>query len=795
MTFRRVGTAFVCLLAATATAWADDDDPEQPPQPPPKNPPPATPAKPDPSTLLDMPTVLDCDGWQYALNETRSEIGPARFARQAGAQRQLLVVTNALADCRTLVAEHKLDADKTASSVCYGLEKAVEHHDQISLNVFDDDHMKCLGSIAKPGDGCEGIRDQMTTMQRYDDLMLSRAELVLSQQLCSKPGMLGSNLRGSCARLNDAIKAEAGSEGGVGPFALNAPLPKVVSDAIRMVREDTDGRFGEITENAIGAHQRCHPKNEAKPKPGECYALKGYKPTSQKAEAPELADWNSLLDRSEWGMCEEMDLADCRANSCRNADVYIDERGELHLNKPLTTEAQRRNATLCVDISDFDDEHPLMVTVKLHSTPSVPERVWPGETMAIGTLLDGPITREDVLGIQISGKARGVSLSEVLRVNGVNPVVQNGKKDYIGFIHDEACRVARGWVPVVDHEVPIGPPDHQKVIPVLYGRGRDGETRMIKEDDALMVWVRDIDPDGSVMVEQANGTFVQFEPPPLVGQPAGETQGQLNKLPAQLRGGQASLDQPIVPRRQRYPGSRTLRLGHPSGNNSYPIRVCTGPAGKISMAAGAHAVCSTTQVTVDETLFVHGYYHFGVRAYFGMTWFHEGEYAAERTPRAQAVGPNVYEVTRRQLGTQDIAVLFAFYPFGRDPFQFDYRQAWHDFALLGGFTLRSTPWDNMYVGGSLPIANGVSLTVLANLMLRNRPIGVSSGDLLDYPAMSTPNLPRDFGTTRQLDVGVSVGISFDYDLAEKAFKTIWSKIAPSAPTANPASPNPNPGGE
>ena len=85
-------------------------------------------------------------------------------------------------------------------------------------------------------------------------------------------------------------------------------------------------------------------------------------------------------------------------------------------------------------------------------------------------------------------------------------------------------------MPVVDHEVPIGPPDHQKVIPVLYGRGRDGETRMIKEDDALLVWVRDIDPDGSVMVEQANGTFVQFEPPPLVGQPSLQDQNQ--KLPA-----------------------------------------------------------------------------------------------------------------------------------------------------------------------------------------------------------------------------------------------------------------------
>jgi hypothetical protein len=790
MTFRRVGTALVCLLALSAPAWADDED-EPPQQPPPK---PTQPAKPDPSTLLDTPRVLDCDGWRYPLNETRTEIGPARFARQAELQRELLVVSGALADCRTLVATNKLDADKTASSVCYGLEKAVEHHDQIALNVFDEEHMKCLSGVARPADGCEGIRDQMTTMRRYDELTLSRAELVLSQQLCSKPGLLGSALRSSCQALNNAIKGEAGSEGGAGPFALNAPLPEIVAAAIDMIREDTDGRFAEVTENAIGAHARCHPKTEPKPAAGQCYGLKAFKPTEHKSEPAELADWNRLLERSEWGMCSELDLADCRATTCRDADVYIDERGELHLNKPLTTSEQRKNATLCIDISDFDAEHPLMVTVKLHSTPSVPERVWPGETMAIGSLLDGPVTREDVLGIQISGKARGVSLSEVLRVNGVNPVVQNGKKDYYGFIHDEACRVARGWVPVVDHEVPIGPPDHQKVIPVLYGRGRDGETRLIKEDDSLMVWVRDIDPDGSVMVEQANGTFVQFEPPPLVGQPS--AQDQFHQLPAQLRGGQATLDQPIVPRRQRYPGSRTLRLGHPSGNNKYPIRVCTGPAGKITTVNGPRASCATTQVTVDENLFVHGVYHFGVRAYFGLTYFRDGEYNAVRTPRAQSIGPNVYEVTRNQLGTQDIAVLFAFYPFGRDPYLFEYRRWYHDVALLAGFTLRSTnPLDNMYLGGSLPIANGVSVTFLANLTTRNKPIGVSSGDLLEYPMGVLPNLPRDFGSTRSLDVGASIGVSFDYDLAEKAFRAIWGKIAPSTATANPATPAPTPVGE
>src|SRR5262249_4874886 len=122
----------------------------------------------------------------------------------------------------------------------------------------------------------------------------------------------------------------------------------IVAGAIDMIREDTDGRFAEITENAIGAHARCHPKSEPKPKTGECYALKGYKPAEHKKEDPDLADWNRLLDRSEWGMCEELDLADCRANTCRNADVYIDERGELHLNNPLTTEAARKRATLCV---------------------------------------------------------------------------------------------------------------------------------------------------------------------------------------------------------------------------------------------------------------------------------------------------------------------------------------------------------------------------------------------------------------------------------------------------------------
>ena len=78
----------------------------------------------------------------------------------------------------------------------------------------------------------------------------------------------------------------------------------------------------------------------------------------------------------------------------------------------------------------------------------------------------------------------------------------------------EACRIARSWVPVVDHEVPIGLSDRQSVIPVQFGRGRDGETEQVRKGDYVVLWVRDIEPAGSILVEYANGQTVGYQPPP-----------------------------------------------------------------------------------------------------------------------------------------------------------------------------------------------------------------------------------------------------------------------------------------
>ena len=51
-----------------------------------------------------------------------------------------------------------------------------------------------------------------------------------------------------------------------------------------------------------------------------------------------------------------------------------------------------------------------------------------------------------------------------------------------------------------------------------------------------------------------------------------------------LRGGMAGVDQPLLPRRARYPGSRVLRLGAPAGNHSYDLRVCRSTGAAASAA-------------------------------------------------------------------------------------------------------------------------------------------------------------------------------------------------------------------
>ena len=113
------------------------------------------------------------------------------------------------------------------------------------------------------------------------------------------------------------------------------------------------------------------------------------------------------------------------------------------------------------------------------------------------------------------------------------------------------------------------------------------------------------------------------------------------------------MSQPLLPRRARYPGSRALRLGTPAGNNLYNLKVCTHGA---AADAGAQArTCADLGGTVimDEKLFVHGSYHFGVRMHFGYSYFPVSRLVGRRTPVAESAGENVFEVVESSGGTAD----------------------------------------------------------------------------------------------------------------------------------------------
>jgi hypothetical protein len=433
-----------------------------------------------------------------------------------------------------------------------------------------------------------------------------------------------------------------------------------------------------------------------------------------------------------------------------------------------------------VDISDFDENHPLMVTLGLDPTGSVPKRLWPGETMQIGRLINRPVTAQDILHISVSGKARGISLAEVLRVNGVSAAAPGERR--------EACRIARSWVPVVDHELPIGKPSKQAVIPIKFDRGRDGETRKINEGDYVLVWVRDIEPAGSVFVEYAKGQVVGYQPPPLLGAALDPSQPPLSpdkddvlRPGGTLRGGRLGVDQPILPRRARYPGSRILRLGAPQGNHSYGLKVC-----RTTAATNAATVkCSDDQVNVlvDEKMYVHGDSHFGVKFHFGYNYFPIREMEARRTPAAQAAGAEVYEVVERSRGlaTYDVAGMLSIYPFGRNPLAFTYnplsKNYWKHSAVLIGFTLRRLePWEQFYIGGALPLANGVTLDLLAAFSKRDVPIDLEPGQLVN-----DDDLSKLSGTRSALAVGFSLGVSFDIDLFERAFTKTWDRLTSPTP--------------
>jgi len=752
---------------------------------------------------LNGETLQCAGGWRFPLTEVRQEIGPARFARQRDLQRDLVISAAAFGYCEAAEMNQFADAYAAVIGPCAGLLKVAEKIDSIASNLFrpeEEDIAACLTTTPKSGGDCEGVRGQLTNLRTYDEIIVDRAELVLSYEVCASPER-GSNslLRGACEAMEDQVIAElGGGEGLPGLFSLSAPLPLAVAITVATVADLTDGRFLSVTpENFVGVRRSmCMFPDEA-PASG----MREATILERKSFVPDRSDsmWAPKDGAVKWGMCNELALSDVNAASCRDADIYIDERGELHLNSPLTTGKQRRNATLCVDVSDFHPDSPLMVTIGLDATGSVPERVWPGETMQIGRLIDRKVTRDDVLNLHVFGKAHGVSLAEVLRVNNITDIQAN---------QEEACRMARSWVPVVDHEVPIGDPDRQAVIPIEFGRGRVGETQRLDEGDAIMLWVKDIEPSGSVMIEYAAGQYVGYQPPPLLGEPEPPASppddsglelvpigydADGNPLYAKNPGyepgssigmAMAAVDLPLLPRRARYPGSRVLRLGAPKGNYEFPLRVCTkigADTALINQGVGAGAVsgcASGGRVIVDEKMFIHGSSHFGVKLFFGYT-----AYPALAQYGAQPLGGGGFEVveTAPYATDYDVAVLMAVYPFGRDPRRFSFKpwtaEYWKSFALLAGFGVKGlkSPFHDFYGGVGLPVGNGISLDVLAHISRRDVLLGVRAGDTFTSTDAS-PDVSDHYASGTGFVGGITMGLSFDYDLFERAFTNVINRF-------------------
>jgi hypothetical protein len=598
-------------------------------------------------------------------------------------------------------------------------------------------------------------------LRRYQRVGVERAALVASVEVCaSGDRRTNSGLREECEKLEEVASNESSnSSQGTGRFSLSAPLPQAVAQAVEGVRQSTDSHFlNLVPEDLLGVRQEICEQS----------SLRGAND-----------HWGKRWEKVRHSLCAELSIATNNAETCRQADIYIDERGALHLQSGLRKRRQRRDATLCIDVSDFDGDHPLMVTLGLAPASSVPERVWPGETVSVGHWLDKSPKAQDVLQLSVFGKARGVSLKEVLRINGAN---FTGTSQ--GAANAEACRMARSWVPVVDHEVPIGPTSNQAIIPVDFSRGRDGETTKIEEGDHVFVWVRHIEPAGAVMVEYANGQLVRYEPPPLLGK-SDDADASAPKLRHFVRGAHSAVSEPLLPRRARYPGSRVLRLGAPAGGSEYDIRICVRTQGQPSARAKKGTLCDVESIIVDEKIYVHGFSRMGLQLHVGYSFFQTPTLAAKRTAAARAAGENLYEVVEEKEGrtSQDIALLLAVYPFGRDPYDVSHKpwssSDWRHAALLCGFTVRKrNVWEDIYLGASVPLANGISATILGHLTRRDLPTQTSTGQFLTIPGGGdNVNLDEYLATTQTLSAGIGIGISFDLNLFQKAFSGVWNRVS------------------
>ena len=769
------GTALLCLLAwllhsrdvraqeeptaesSTATESAPETSPESG----------IAPADGSGQSDENSEEVLVCEGgWRFPLYETRRELGPARLTRLLEIQQDIVLSQRAFGVCRRVDGAIASDGPDLAGGACEGLLSAAQGIERVSDNLFgraSEDRLgvDCLGPGPRSTGQCEHIRDQLTTLRRYQRVGVQRAALVASHEVCASGERTANrDLREGCLALEGGISNEATKESArPGRFGLSAPLPKAVARAVEGVRRATDGHFlNLVSEDFLGVQ-------------GE---------VCERRLGNAAADvWGRSWESVRHSLCAELSIASNNADTCREADIYIDERGQLHLKNALSERRDRKQATLCIDISDFDGDHPLMVTLGLAPNRSVPERVWPGETVMVGHWIDARARAQDVLQLSVFGKARGVSLKEVLRVNGAD---STGRA--VGPANAEACRIARSWVPVVDHEIPVGPASRQAVIPVDFGRGRDGSTSKVSEGNQLLVWVRQIEPAGAILVEYAHGQSVRYEPPPLLGKTDDSDLSAVQ--PGQyIRGVSSSVDEPLLPRRARYPGSRVLRLGSPAGGSEYNIRICSQSRVGSQAPAEPEPGCSNKSIIVDEKLYVHGSSHMGVQLHVGYSFFRTPSLTARRTATARAAGPDLYEIVEETEGrtSQDIAMLLAVYPFGRDPYDFSHRpwraSYWRHASLLCGFSVKKTSfWEDLYLGGSLPLANGVSTTVLAHFARREVPTQTSRGQFLSIPGGGDSINLRDYVATRRtLSVGIGVGIAFDLNLFQKAFTGVWNRIS------------------
>jgi hypothetical protein len=78
------------------------------------------------------------------------------------------------------------------------------------------------------------------------------------------------------------------------------------------------------------------------------------------------------------------------------------------------------------------------------------------------------------------------------------------------------------------------------------------------------------------------------------------------------------------------------------------------------------------------------------------------------------------------------------------------------------------------MGGSLPVANGVSFTLLAHVGQRGLPMDIRAGDM--FTSTTNGNVDDAYAEQDAIVVGASFGLSFDYDLFERAFSTIADKF-------------------